>query len=525
MASCAASRRPRRRLASSSEEAASPKMILSPLGVLIVTRAWLRTHPVMVLPCDSSSSSSESLRGSRMMASTWVQSLLVSMTTSSWPRPTSPSLAVSLPGETRMVSSWTRVPRWPWATATTGRQDSVAARTMTRVFMSRLLSERAVLANVSSATELFEHLGFEVSAADDGNVHRCAGQLIAVEQESGNRDSATGFGDGFGVTGQKFRCLENFVFRHRDDVVNVAAHVIEVDGAHALRAQSVRQGAGDLLGGKLHDPSGTQAGLGIGGQFGFDPDDFDLRMTELDRGGNTGDEPSAADGGEDGRDFRYVFDDFESDGALTGNDLFIVVGWNHDVSVAGGEFFGFRLALVGARTDQDDFRSEFGGGFALDEGRVAGHHDDGFHPERAGRIGDALGMIAAGVGDHRALALGCGEGSDFVIRSAEFESADGLLVFGLEKQPGFAPPDSRGRLSPRGRGEFDQAGAEGDSVQAGLGGMEVGQSDHWSRVLSIARRNSAFVFRLAKAVPPVSTPELREGGWGPADASPQSRER
>src|SRR5215469_15596154 len=235
MASCAASRRPRRRLASSSEEAASPKMILSPLGVLIVTRALLRTHPVMVLPCDSSSSSSESLRGSRMMASTWVQSLLASMTTSSWPRPTSPSLAVSPLGETRMVSWWTRVPRWAWAEAMTGRYDSAAARTMRRVFMSRLLSERPVLANLSSSTELFEHLGFDVSPADDGHVCLGVGEVIAVEEESGNRDSAARFGDRGGVMGQKLHGLANFVFRHRDDVVNVVANVIEVDGANALR--------------------------------------------------------------------------------------------------------------------------------------------------------------------------------------------------------------------------------------------------------------------------------------------------
>src|ERR1700758_246400 len=37
--------------------------------------------------------------------------------TSSCPRATSPSLAVSALGETRMVSSWTRVPRGAWAAA------------------------------------------------------------------------------------------------------------------------------------------------------------------------------------------------------------------------------------------------------------------------------------------------------------------------------------------------------------------------------------------------------------------------
>ena len=37
------------------------------------------------------------------------------MMTSSCPRPASPSLAASALGETLIVSSWTRVPRWAWA--------------------------------------------------------------------------------------------------------------------------------------------------------------------------------------------------------------------------------------------------------------------------------------------------------------------------------------------------------------------------------------------------------------------------
>ena len=41
-------------------------------------------------------------------------------------------------------------------------------------------------------------------------------------------------------------------------------------------------------------------------------------------------------------------------------------------------------------------------------------------------------MVAAGVGDDSPLALGVGQGGDFVVGSAEFEGTDGLLVFGLE---------------------------------------------------------------------------------------------
>jgi hypothetical protein len=43
-------------------------------------------------------------------------------------------------------------------------------------------------------------------------------------------------------------------------------------------------------------------------------------------------------------------------------------------------------------------------------------------------------VIAAGIGDHAAAAVVFAERSDFVIRAAQFESADRLQVFELEKE-------------------------------------------------------------------------------------------
>jgi hypothetical protein len=43
-------------------------------------------------------------------------------------------------------------------------------------------------------------------------------------------------------------------------------------------------------------------------------------------------------------------------------------------------------------------------------------------------------MISTGIGNDSSLALFGREGSDFVIRSAQFEGADRLLVFGLQKE-------------------------------------------------------------------------------------------
>src|SRR5579864_6597105 len=71
------------------------------------------------------------------MASTWVQSRLLSMMMSSCPRWASPSLAVSALGETRIVSSWMRVPRWAWAKAIVVEKDRIKARTAQKIANSQ----------------------------------------------------------------------------------------------------------------------------------------------------------------------------------------------------------------------------------------------------------------------------------------------------------------------------------------------------------------------------------------------------
>ena len=125
------------------------------------------------------------------------------------------------------------------------------------------------------------------------------------------------------------------------------------------------------------------------------------------------------------------------------------------------QFFGFELTLGAAGADENDLRAESRGGFELYGRSVARHHDDGFDVQSPRGVGDALSVIAAGIGDDAAAALFFRQGSDFVVGSAQFEGADGLLVFGLEKEAagvGF-------RMV-----KFDEMRANGYAEQAGLCG-------------------------------------------------------
>src|ERR1700683_4267295 len=94
----------------------------------------------------------------------------------------------------------------------------------------------------STATQLFQHLRIDVAAADDGDIQIGLRKLVAAEQEGAYRDGSAGLGYGY-------------------DIVHVEPDVLEIDGADALRAQPVGDGARNLTGRELNDLSGAQAGL------------------------------------------------------------------------------------------------------------------------------------------------------------------------------------------------------------------------------------------------------------------------
>jgi len=71
--------------------------------------------------------------------------------------------------------------------------------------------------------------------------------------------------------------------------------------------------------------------LRIGGKLGLDADHLYVGICQLDGGRNAADQAAAADRDKDGFNTRQVltgkvFEDFEADGSLAGNDLFVVVG-------------------------------------------------------------------------------------------------------------------------------------------------------------------------------------------------------
>ena len=210
--------------------------------------------------------------------------------------------------------------------------------------------------------------------------------------------------------------------------------MFEINNSDTLGAKAVGQRLRDLRSREGNDTSRAQAGLRIGGKFGLNANHLHIGIAQLDGGGDAADQSAAADRDKYGLDVRQVGEDFEADGSLAGNDLFVVVGRHDRVAVLGGQFLRTQAALFAAGTDGDDLRAERRGGFEFVLRSVAGHHDDGLHAQRPRRVGHSLRVIAARIGNDPAPAFFIAKRCDLVVGAAQFEGADGLQVFELEEE-------------------------------------------------------------------------------------------
>ncbi len=129
--------------------------------------------------------------------------------------------------------------------------------------------------------QILQHRGLDVAAADDGYVQLGLGSSAAWKMNPATETAPLGSAIVSGFALRYFIASTDFFFRDGDDIVNVFTDVLKVDVADALGAKPVGQGAGDLLGGERDDFSGAEAGLGVGGEFGFDANHFYFGFVNL----------------------------------------------------------------------------------------------------------------------------------------------------------------------------------------------------------------------------------------------------
>lgn len=114
----------------------------------------------------------------------------------------------------------------------------------------------------------------------------------------------------------------------------------------------------------------------------------------LRRGGDAGDEPSAADRDDEGLDSRRLLEDLEADRALARDDVRMVVGRHEDRAGALGELGRRGEGLVEDVPAQHHLRAVVAGRRELGQGDADGHEDGRLDAELARGEGDALRVVA-----------------------------------------------------------------------------------------------------------------------------------
>jgi hypothetical protein len=212
-------------------------------------------------------------------------------------------------------------------------------------------------------------------------------------------------------------------------------------------------------------------------------DDLDVRGDALDVDADAADEPAAADAAEDGLEVLQVRlpQQLHADGALAGDDVRVVEGWDADQAVQLLEARGLCLCRVEVGAVQDDAAAQPAHVLVLDI-RGALRHDDGRGDAQvAGRVGDALGVVAGAAGDDALPARLRVQVRHLVVGAAQLEAEDGLQVLALEQHIALQPVAEVGRVRERRLGDNFVDARREDQAQV----LPVRQTRPYSRGLRL----------------------------------------
>ncbi len=153
----------------------------------------------------------------------------------------------------------------------------------------------------------------------------------------------------------------------------------------------------------------------------------------FDGAGDSADEASAADGGDDDLDARMLLQDFEAESSLPCDDGVVVESMNQReaflLTLLDCLFVGFVIVC----TVQEDLGAIGASRRNFRERRRQRHDDARRNLMASSMVGDALCMVTRGGGYHSPVSLFLGEGQEFVQGAALFKRSGTLLVIEFEK--------------------------------------------------------------------------------------------
>ena len=292
----------------------------------------------------------------------------------------------------------------------------------------------AFFTDLGALGDVAQPVEIHIGAADDGGEGSTLGPLsIDVFFQTRHRQGPGGLGDGAGVI---------------EDILDGGADFIGGDGNHLVQGLTqhpegflAHLGHRRAIGKQAHlleldPPAPVEGGLEAGGVIRLHGDDLHLRTDKFDIGGDARAESTAAHADKDGVEGSgQLAQEFQGYGSLTRNHLRIIERVDidhtqrlHQLRRVGGR----RLEAVSL---QYHLAAEGLDGGNLDLRGGAGHHNGGLDPQRPGRHGHTLGMVARGRRHHAFPALGIAELAHAVVGAPQFEGEHRLEVLALEQHP------------------------------------------------------------------------------------------
>ena len=266
----------------------------------------------------------------------------------------------------------------------------------------------------------------DVAAADEGCDFLVADAGNLAAHESCDRYGTGPFGNGLAPFQENQDSAGDFRFIDGDDFIDVFLTDIIGQVARCLDGDAIGQSSLAVVGNDLSFFDGFLHGRHV---FRLDADDFDLRVDVLSGYGQAGNEAAAANRCDDSIDFGKLFDDFQGNRPLAGNDFRVVEGMDEGIAVFRRQFNGFGCGFIEEIPVEDDIGTVAAGRRNLAQGSVFRHADDGLAAIFAGSQSHALGVVSGRSGDDAFFPFFRGQGSDFVIGPAQFKGACPLEVF------------------------------------------------------------------------------------------------
>ncbi len=224
---------------------------------------------------------------------------------------------------------------------------------------------------------------------------------MRMEERGGKRDGTARLGNQIGVGEQGAHGGEDLVLRDGDDAVDKAQDVLEVERAQRLRAEAVADGARGQGGRPLDQRARVEGLLGVGGQRRLGSPHAHCSVAQagfcrkFDGCSDAAKQPTARDRREHQIHIGELLRNFQPAGGLAGDDVRMIVRRNDRVAVNGRELLRLELARRASRANEDDLGPKRARGVDFHLRSVVRHDNDGLGTECAGRVSDALGVVAA----------------------------------------------------------------------------------------------------------------------------------